>query len=249
MKKIVVGLLLMGGILHAQTNEEIYAKALKLKDERSFKEALPYYQRLLKSDSLNVDYLAGASLCYSQTGFLTMPTEAEKMKYFRIAEYLSKKAIALNNNSAEAHYTYAVAVGRINENGSTKQKIACAKLIRTEADLAVKLNPRLAGAHHVLGRWHKSIAGFSAIERMAVNALYGGLQAGSYEEALKAFTNAILAEPKYKMHMYELADTYYQMGKKAEAKVWVTKMLSMPNYNEFDRDADVKGNTLLKKLQ
>ena len=233
----------------AQTNEETYAKALKLKTELKYKEAFPMFQALVKADSNNANYLQFASYCYSKYGYYYVVAEAEKMKYYKNAEYLAKKSIKINEASADAHYAYAMALGRINENASSKQKIANAKLIKAQGDRAIALNPKLAGAHHILGRWHKTIAGFSAIEKAMINSFFGGVPpGGSYEDALKSFMTAIGLEPKYMNHQYELAQTYYDMGKSVEAKLWVKKALEIVPSNDDDIKAKKDCEALLKKL-
>ena len=231
-----------------QTNDEQYAKAFKLKVEFKYKEAFPLFQSLVKADSNNVNYLQYASYCYSKYGYYYAP-EAEKMKYYKSAEYLAKKAIKVNEASADAHYALAMALGRINENASSKQKIANAKIIRAQVDRAIALNPKLAGAYHILGRWHRTIAGFSAIEKAMINSFFGGVpQGGSYEDAIKSFMTAISLEPKYMNHQYELAQTYYEMGKTVEAKLWAKKALEIIPSNEDDIKAKKDCEELLKKL-
>ena len=75
---------------------------------------------------------------------------------------------------------------------------------------SISLNPKLAGAYHILGRWHRAIAGFNVIEKAMINSFFGGVPpGGSYEDALKSFMTAIGIEPKYMNHQYELAQTYY----------------------------------------
>jgi tetratricopeptide (TPR) repeat protein len=251
MKKIIFAIctILLSGSLSAQTaNEELYNKAYKLKTEYKYKEAFPLFQSLLKSDSSNVNYLQYSSYCYSKYGYY-YAAEAEKQKYYKTAEYLAKKAIKMNEASADAHYVYAMALGRINENASSKQKIANAKLIKSEADRAVALNPKLAGAHHILGRWHRTVAGFSAIEKAMINSFFGGVpEGGSYNDAVKEFMTAIAIEPKYMNHQYELAETYYEMGKKVEAKLWAQKALEIIPTNDDDVKAKKDCEELLKKL-
>lgn len=232
----------------AQTSEEQYAKAYKFKLDYKYKEAFPLFQALLKSDSGNVNYLQNASICYAKYGFYYAP-EAEKMKYYKTAEYLAKKAIKVDEGQADAHYAYAMALGRINENASSKQKISNAKLIRTEVDRAIALNPRLAGAHHILGRWHRTIAGFSSVEKIMINSFFGGVPpGGSYDDAEKAFMTAISIEPKYMSHQFELAQTYYDMGKKVEAKLWAQKTLEITPSGDDDKKAKTDCEALLKKL-
>jgi regulator of microtubule dynamics protein 3 len=234
----------------SQSGDEQYAKALKLKTEYKYKEALPLFQALLKSDSSNQNYLQYASYCYSKYGYFYITAEAQKIKYYQTAEYLAKKAIKSGDPSADAHYVYAMALGRINENASSRQKIANAKLIKMQVDRAITLNPKHAGAYHILGRWHRTIAGFSAIEKAMINSFFGGVPpGGSYEDAVKAFMIAIGIEPKVMVHQYELAQTFYDMGKEVEAKLWAQKALEIPPVSEDDMKAKKDLEALLKKLK
>ncbi|MCW3084666.1 MAG: hypothetical protein JWP12_2032 [Bacteroidetes bacterium] len=253
MKKIINTILLLvtGLTLMAQTNaanEELYNKAYKLKTEYKYKDAFPLFQALVKLDSNNANYLQCASYCYSKFGFY-YAAEADKMKYYKSAEYLAKKSIKIKEASADAHYAYAMALGRINENASSKQKIANAKLIKSEVDRAIALNPRLAGAYHILGRWHRTIAGFNSVEKIMINSFFGGVPpGGSYDDAIKAFMMAVSLEPKYMNHQYELAETYYEMGKKVEAELWAKKALEITPSNDDDVKAKKDCEALLKKL-
>jgi len=234
----------------AQSVDEQYAKALKLKTEYKYKEAFPLFQALVKLDSNNIDYLTGASYCYSKYGFFHLTVETEKIKYYQAAEKLAKKAIKINDNSADAHYLYAMALGRINENASSKQKIANAKLIKSQVDKAIAVNSKLAGAYHILGRWHRTIANFSSIEKAMINSFYGGVPAGgTHADAVKSFMTAIAIEPKFMMHQFELAQTYYDMGKKVEAKLWAEKALQNTPFCEDDFKAKKDCEELLKDLK
>jgi Tfp pilus assembly protein PilF len=142
-----------------------------------------------------------------------------------------------------------MALGRINENASSKQKIANAKLIKSQVDRAIELNPKLAGAYHILARWHRTIANFSSIEKTMINSFFGGVPlGGSFDDAIKSFMVAVSLEPKFLMHQYELAQTYYDMGKKAEAKVWAKKVTDGAANNEDDLKAKKESEALLGKL-
>ena len=242
-------LLFIAICLTAQTADEQYAKALKLKSEYNYKEALTAFQQLLKSDSTQLNYLTNASFCYAKYGFFFAP-ETEKQNYYKTAEYLAKKAIQSNSNNADAHYTYAMALGRINENASSKQKIANAKLIKSEVDRSIALNPKQAGAYHILGRWHRTIAGFNMVEKAMINSFFGGVPpGGSYEDAVKAFMTAITIEPRSMIHQYELAVTYHDMGKDVEAKLWAKKALEIIPVSPDDKKAKTDCEALLKKLE
>ena len=235
--------------IYAQTNEELLKKGLKLKAEFKNKEALVVFQKLLKSDSSNVKHLHNGSYFYSKVGN-TLETEDQRMEYYKVAEYLAKKALKTDNNSAGAHYAYAMALGRISENASSKEKIANAKVIKTEAEMAIKLNPKHAGAYHILGRWHRSIADFNFIEKAMINTFFGGVpEGGTFEDAVKSFKMAIIYDANYMLHKYELAVTFHEMDNDAKAIVWLKKALDMPATNEDDKKRRKMCEELLEDIE
>ncbi len=233
----------------AQSTEELFAKALKFKTAYNYKEALPLYQSLLKTDSNNVNYLTGGAYCYVKYAFYYLP-ETEKMNYYNSAGHLAQRAIKLSETNADAHYLYAMALGRINENASSKVKIANSKNIKTQLDRSITLNPKIAGAYHILGRWHRTIAGFNSVEKIMINSFFGGVpEGGSYNDAISSFMKAISLEPKFMLHQFELAETYHEMGKDIEAKLWAKKALELTPACEDDIKAKKDCEALLNKIK
>ena len=236
----------------AQSHEEIYKQAVKLRGEGRYEESLTVFQQLLKADSSKIEYLTNASFLYSKLGN-RQNAEASRQEYFRKAEYLAKKAISINPNFAEGHYVYALAIARQNEYASTKVKISNAKLIRTECDLALKINPKHTGTLHILGRWHRSIAGFNFVEKGMINTFFGGVpEGGSYKDAIDCFSKAVLLEPAVMVHQYELAQTYFERGEGDDqllAKIWCKKVLEMKPKDEDDKKTQQKARELLTKVE
>ena len=237
--------------IFAQKADPRFNEALVLKDQSKWEESMAIFSQLLKSDSSNIDYLTNTSYLSCKIGN-RQTDESARLNYFKKAEYLSKKAVALNNNSAQAHYNYALALGRINENASSKQKIANAKLIKKECDDAIRLDPKLAGAYHILGRWHRTIAGFNFAEKAMINTLFGGVpEGGSYDASIDCFSKAILLEPNAMLHKYELALTYSERDNKGDdvmCKVWCKKVIDMIPKDADDKDTQEKAKALLKKV-
>ena len=82
-----------------------------------------------------------------------------------------------------------------------------------------------------------------------INSFFGGVPpGGTYPDAIKSFMTAISIEPKYMNHQYELAETYYEMGKTVEAKLWAQKALEITPSNDDDIKAKKDCEELLKKL-
>jgi tetratricopeptide (TPR) repeat protein len=227
-------------------------QAVKLKNESRFEESLVIFQQLLKADSSRIEYVYNTSFLYSKLGN-RQQEESARQNYFLKAESLARKAIAIDPNNAEGHYTYALALGRMNENASSKQKIANAKLIKGECEAGLKLNPRHSGLYHILGRWHRTIAGFNFVEKGMINAFFGGVpEGGSYKDAIDCFSKAVLLEPGYMLHKFELAQTYYERGEGDDnilCKVWCKKVIEMLPVDSDDRLTLEKARSLLAKVE
>ena len=256
MKKItslLILYLLIFNSISAQTsvNDILYQKGLKAKEEYRYQDGLALFQILLKSDSSNVDYLANTSYFLSRVGQL-QTLEDDRMNYYHKAEYIGKKAVLAGPDNAEAHYSYCLAIGRVNEFASNKQKVSNAKLLKSELDICLKLNPEQYGAWHILGRWHREIAGLNMIERLAINSFFGGVPPNAtFEDAIICFLNAIKYNPKYILNYYELAKTYYirdNAGDRELAKAQLNTALALPNIAPDDPENRINCEKLLKKL-
>jgi tetratricopeptide (TPR) repeat protein len=231
-------------------NQRLFNYAVKIESEGKYNDALTIYKNLLKTDSNNINFLTHTSILYSRLGF-RQNSEEQKTNWYKTALQLSQKAIKIDNQNANAHYAFAMALGRMSEFASNKTKINNAKQIKTEAELAIQLNPKLAGPYHILGRWNKEVGGFNGFEKAMINTMFGGMGTGSYSEAIKYFQKAILLEPLNSIHYYELAHTYYkrnQEGDKAQAKNWASKCLLIKPITQDDEDTKRDCEKLLKKL-
>ena len=230
--------------------EQMFRYATKLQQEEKHSDALTIYKNLLKSDSSNIEYLWRASFIYSKLGY-DQPTEKQQQQWYATALYLGKKAITQHPQNAHAHYVYAMALGRMSENASSKVKIDNARQIKTEAETAIKLDPKLAGPYHIMGRWHRVVAGFSGFERTMIKAIFGGIPGGTYEDAIKYFEKAILLEPGNGIHYFELANTYLERkgtNDKVQAKNWLQKAILIPVKSDDDAANKKKCEALLKKI-
>lgn len=233
-KLLFLGLaFIMGSTAFGQSESELWQLATKYKKEVDNVKLLQVMKKLIEIDGENPDYLSNLSFAYSKVG-ANLDDEALKLKYYAKAKEVATEAKKLAPEHAFAHYSYALALARENENAKTKTKIANAKEIKAECDKSIELNPKEAGAYHILGRWHRTFAGFNNMEKAMVNTIFGGMpRGGTYADALKMFQKAIEIEPWYMLHVYELAVTYHEMGNDEYALKYVKKAMELPqNYED-----------------
>ncbi|MBK7968893.1 MAG: hypothetical protein IPK08_08120 [Bacteroidetes bacterium] len=205
-------------------------KVIELRAQFKYEQALVIASTLLRSDSGNVQYLNQVAFLMAIQSYPGQPETTKQLKYEK-SKYLVEKSLQRNRQDADAYYNLALALGRISENASVKIKIANAKAIRVSAEKALQINPKMAGPHHIMGRWHREIAVFNAFEMAMISTFFGkGLEGGTYEDALKHFKKAHELEPLNPTHCFEMANTYLERdetGDEKNAKVWFQKTVEI----------------------
>ncbi len=234
----------------AQSDAELFKTATNLRMKGKFHEALTIFKSLLSKDSNNTAYLDYVSVLTCKTLHDDAPPDNPPVDKYRHCEYLAKKSLKLDSTNAESHYAYAFSIAVISEYASHKQQISIAGIMKKELDKTLKLNPHHAGAYHLLGRWLDKLAGFNSVEKLAVKVLYGtSLPEGTYAQAAAAYEKAILYEPDYILHQYELATIYIKMDKKADAKVWLQNALNSPYAGDDAEQVKAKCRKVLSDLK
>lgn len=163
----------------------------------------------------------------------------------------ARAAIKAAPDSAGGHVWLAVGLGRQALSEGPKTKLALSREIKSEVDRALQIDPNVGRAWHVLAMWNVKIAGLNAIERMAANAVLGGVPKGaSFEQAEQAFQKAIALEPEYVNHRLEFGRLLKDRGRKAEAKRELEKAVSLPpTSGALDARYQAEAKELLAKLK
>ena len=162
----------------------------------------------------------------------------------------ARGAVKAAPDSSAGHAWLAIALGRQALKEGPRARLALSREIKSEADRAVELDPSNARAWHVLGAWNRKIAGLSAIERMAANAVLGGVPRGaSMDNAVRNFEKAIELEPHYVNHHLELGRTFREMKRWGEARRELEKAAALPpTSNPRDPVYQQEARELLAKL-
>lgn len=141
----------------------------------------------------------------------------------------ARSAVKAAPDSALGHVWLAVALGRQALKEGPRARLALSREIKSETDRAIDLDAGNARAWHVRAMWNRKIAGLSAIERMAANAVLGGVPKGaSMENAVQDFEKAIALEPAYINHRLELGRTFREMKRWADARRELEKAVALP---------------------
>ncbi len=174
----------------------------------------------------------------------------QQTTYLNAAIDLAKRALKVNPKDANGYFVLALSMGRMAASASPKDAVAASYDIKTNAEKAVELNPKLAAAWHILGGWNYHVANLNVAERAACNLLFGGLPKGaSNEKSLECYTKALTYAPNFIFYMYDIAELYYTMNKKEECKKWLTDAIALKPVTPDDPATQAKCRVLLARCR
>jgi tetratricopeptide (TPR) repeat protein len=245
---VVTALLLTCAASRAQSADDLIEKGdfFALKFEAG--EALKDYLAAEKLEPKNVRLLVRISRQYRYLMSDASKTE-EKLRLGGIAVGYGKRAAALGPNDSEAQLAVAISYGKLQPLESTKEKVETARIIKSEADKAIKLDPRSDLAWHVLGRWNMGYAEVTGVKRALAEIIYGKLPAPTYADAAKCFEKAIELKPDRLIHYIELGLVYSRMDRMADARRVISKGLAMKETEKDDPETKQRGRETLAKLR
>jgi tetratricopeptide (TPR) repeat protein len=179
----------------------------------------------------------------------TQKGDAQRLMWAEAVKH-AREAARLEPDSASVHECLAIAIGRQALREGPRARLALSKEIKAEADRAIALDPTSARAWHVLAVWNMRVASLNAFERMAANAVLGGVPKGaSHENALLAFQKAIELEPTYVHHRLEYARLLKDLKRAADARRELEKALELePTSSALDARYQAEARTLLEKM-
>jgi len=184
------------------------------------------YQRAFAIDSTACDVLWKLARSDINRGMVS--PDDEKPRWYASSEGLARRCVALYPDSSEAHFFLAVAIGQMTKVVGGKRKIELSKDVEREAQATLVLDPRHAGAMHILGRWNYEIAGLGWLSKVAAKIVYGGVPPGaSYENAKDWFERAIAVRPDLPLNHLWLGETLIKLDDYAGAREQLQACLAL----------------------
>jgi tetratricopeptide (TPR) repeat protein len=150
------------------------------------------------------------------------PTKEAKRDYATRALAYARRSHDLAPNNAVHVLALAICHGHLAVVGDARTKVEMSRLIKEDAERALRLDPGYAWAHHILGRWHYEVAGLNGVARFFANLLYGGIPPASYAEGITHLRRATELDPAELNHWLDLGFAYAAAGRTAEARASTT---------------------------
>jgi tetratricopeptide (TPR) repeat protein len=202
------------------------------------------------ADTTSYDWLVKAANDAVDRGEFN-PSEEQRKTLYRNAEQYARRAVAANPNDAEGHFQLARAIGRNALTMGSRDRVKYAAVVRDEALAALKVNPKHAGALHVMGVWNAEIMRLNGFVRMVAKNLLGGtvFSEANWDNAQKYLEEAVALEPNRITHHLDLGQVYADRDMKEKAREqyeWIARAPAM-EYN--DRNYKDEASRRLRDLR
>jgi len=232
----------------ARTFEEALAQGDQQYTQAHLPQAQAAYLEALGDSASDLVVLCRLARTESELAELQKGDEQRRTRADAVGH--ARAAIKAAPDSAAGHVWLAVALGRQALSEGPKAKLALSREIKSEVDRAIAIDPNVGRAWHVAGMWNVKLASLNAFERMAANAVLGGVPKGaSFENAEKAFQRAIQLEPEYVNHRLEYGRLLHAMHRDADARRELEKAASLPPTSDaLDARYQAEARELLGKL-
>ncbi len=157
-------------------------------------------------------------------------------------------ALAADSTSASAHGYYGILIGRVGEIEGTKQKIINSYDVRDHTVKAIELDGDNDSWHHVMGRWHFTLADLSWIERNVAKLIYAAPPKASFAEAEAYFQRAAELDPQDIRHFLWLGKARLELDKEDAAGASLEQAISLPSRSDSDDILQEEARRLLAGL-
>lgn len=181
--------------------------------------ALQHYEAAIKAEPNNYEALWKATREAVDVGEFN-PDAKERDRLYSQAELYARRAVDANSSDAEGHFHLSRALGRKALSLGKRDQVKYAGDVRSQALEALKLNPKHAGAEHVMGMWNYNVMKLSGVTRFMAKTFLGGkvFDSANWNDAQRYMEESVANEPSRLVHHLDLARVYVARGMKDKAR-------------------------------
>jgi tetratricopeptide (TPR) repeat protein len=221
-------------IAQSQDVSTLIRKADELDAKERTDDAIEALKQAEKISPNNPNLLVKLSQDYSDK-IDVAKDRSQKLAFAKLCLEYAKKAVHEAPDNADAHVCLSIGYGKMTDFVDNKTKMEYSKVVKSEAEKAVELNPKNDLALLILARWNFDMATLNPILKAIAQTLYGQLPPASKEQALEYFQKAIAAAPERIIHHAEFAQALESMGRTKEARAEWLKVKQLKPTDAEDR--------------
>lgn len=231
----------------AGPEEEAIRRSDALEAENRPQEALAVLQEADRRSPRQADILFRLAKHYDRLSRQAAPGTADRL--LAASHDAATRAVEADPANAQARLALAIASGRLARKESPRRQIELSRLIQSEAEEAVRLDPDNDIAWHVLARWNFEMATINPVLRKLAQAIYGKLPAASTARAEFCFRQAIAVGPPRVMHHVEYGLMLAALGRKKDARKQLEIGINLPPKDQEDEESQKRARQALDRLR
>lgn len=168
--------------------------------------------------------------------------------YLTLALEQAQQAHALDSLSPDANYAMALALSRMMEVMSIREKVTTVQRIRDHTDSALRKDPDHVKTLYTLGRWHQEVNSLGTAEKTAIRLATGTSPKASLPEAIDCFEKVRRLAPFFIANYLSLAQAYKSAGRSDKAVEALERQQRLPPRAPGDAEWKAQGKKLLESL-
>ena len=168
---------------------------------------------------------------------------------------LARRAVATGPNVSRSHTTLATALGRYCRWLAHECRIRCAGRVvdmgreaYRATRRAIELDPYDPAPFMVLGVYHRDLSTVPLVVKMIAKSFLGGYPPVSLEASANYLERAVRLDPGDVTAHLELARTYEELGRRADARAQIREALAAPVRERLDAVEKDEATKLLGEL-
>lgn len=211
------------------------------------REALVAYQNAQAQDATHYGALVGLARAESELG--EEAKDEERRRLVAAAVEHARAAVKAAPDQSQGHVWLAVALRQQTEMEGPKTRAGLWREIRSELDRAIGIDAGIARAYLERGRWHRRLATRGLWERSVSKILLAKVPKGATREnAVRDLEKAVELAPDAIDGRMELARTYFELERHADARRELERALALPVHRPRDPGLQAEARALLEKL-